>query len=77
MASAKFTSSVIGSVYFYWLGITGSFYDAFIYADLVSAKKQEPLSLHKWKIFVTDILDSEAGKIQFHIIQVQTAVRDS
>nr|XP_018907893.1 PREDICTED: uncharacterized protein LOC109037571 [Bemisia tabaci] len=62
VASAKFTSSVIGSVYFYWLGITGSFYDAFIYADLVSAKKQEPLSLHKWKIFVTDILDSEADK---------------
>lgn len=61
IAEAKFNGPVAGSAYFQWLGSSGDT-DSVIFTDLYHTQRLAPSSLHKWKIFTTDILDSEAGK---------------
>ncbi|XP_075237952.1 superoxide dismutase family protein Rsod [Lycorma delicatula] len=63
VAEARFNGPVAGSVYFQWVGSTkieGT--DALIYTDLYHTKPRTPTTQHHWKIFTTDILDSESDK---------------
>lgn len=59
-AEAKFNGPVAGAVHFLWLGSSGDT-DSAIYVDLYHTHKLARPTQHKWKIFTTDVLDSEAG----------------
>ncbi|XP_054261582.1 uncharacterized protein LOC128985759 [Macrosteles quadrilineatus] len=61
LAEARFNGPVSGSVMFQWLGSSGDT-DSAILTDLYHTHQRARPSLHKWKIFTTDILDSEADK---------------
>ncbi|XP_061393687.1 uncharacterized protein LOC133329207 [Musca vetustissima] len=64
VAEARFNTPVAGSVYFRWLAPTDEASgDTLIYSDLYHIQSQpansdpsQPMTKHRWKIFVTDIL---------------------
>lgn len=63
VAEARFNGPISGSVFFEWVGSSrtdGT--DALIYTDLYHTKPRTPITQHNWKIFTTDILDSESDK---------------
>jgi hypothetical protein len=66
VAEAKFFSPIAGSVFLRWVGShhSGST-DILLHTNLyhtVIPKGSKPLvTEHNWKIYTTDILDSEAG----------------
>jgi hypothetical protein len=66
IAEAKFFSPIAGSVFLRWVGShhLGST-DTLLHANLyhvVRPKDSKPATTeHHWKIYTTDILDSEAG----------------
>lgn len=62
LAEARFNGPVGGAVHFQWLGSSGDT-DSAIYSDLYHTQKRARPSLHKWKIFTTDVLASEAGTV--------------
>ncbi|XP_041985312.1 uncharacterized protein LOC121737698 isoform X1 [Aricia agestis] len=59
-AEAKFSAPVAGTLNFRWVHAPG-FEDSFLHADLyhVKATKDSEFSQHKWKLFVTDVFDSD------------------
>lgn len=64
-ATAKFTSPVAGTLNFRWISVNEfDESDSYIISDLYHTKavsdKMEH-TMHKWKIFVTDIFDSDKG----------------
>lgn len=64
VAEARFHTPIAGSVYFRWLAPTDDAPgDTLIYSDLFHIQSQppnsdpkEPMTKHRWKIYVTDIL---------------------
>lgn len=63
VAEAKFYSPIAGSVYFRWAGSHRfNVTDNVVFTNLVHITNHTS-SKHKWMIYVTDILDSEAGEI--------------
>ncbi|KPJ12105.1 hypothetical protein RR48_02994 [Papilio machaon] len=67
-AEARFTSPIAGSLTFRWL-YTRDFdeSDAFLLADLYHTKANQDkgeFTQHKWKLFVTDIFDSDKGNYE-------------
>lgn len=66
LAEARFNGPVSGSVMFQWLGSSGDT-DSAILTDLYHTHQRARPSLHKWKIFTTDILDSEAGIAVYYL----------
>ncbi|CAD6211954.1 GSCOCG00003917001-RA-CDS [Cotesia congregata] len=70
-AEARFQGPVAGSVWFRWLG-GDSITDTIIYTDLHHTsenKAQSGFTEHHWKIYVTDIFDSEKEKNDCNILQ--------
>jgi hypothetical protein len=69
VAEAKFFSPVAGSVFLRWVGShhSGST-DTLLHANLYHVVSPEgskpPDTEHHWKIYTTDILDSEAGMLE-------------
>uniref|UniRef100_A0A1B6GD08 Superoxide dismutase copper/zinc binding domain-containing protein n=1 Tax=Cuerna arida TaxID=1464854 RepID=A0A1B6GD08_9HEMI len=63
MAEARFNGPVAGSVYFQWLGSSGDT-DSAIFTDLYHTHRMARPTRNKWKIFTTDVLDSEADKLR-------------
>lgn len=62
VAEARFQSPIAGSVYFRWAGSHRSnVTDNVIFTNLVHVTNRTS-SKHRWMIYVTDILDSEADK---------------
>ncbi|XP_063232301.1 uncharacterized protein LOC134536509 [Bacillus rossius redtenbacheri] len=62
-AEARFSSPVAGSVFLGWLGDQSSDdTDALLHVDLYHVTNTTATTRHPWKIYTTDILDSEAGK---------------
>lgn len=69
IAEARFHSQVAGSIYFRWLAAKESdHHDTLIYSDLFHVKdmppgsKPRPHTNHAWKIFVTDIFDTDIDR---------------
>lgn len=64
-AVARFTSPVAGTLHFRWLHAKEfNEADSYVQADLYHAKavtEKVEFTEHKWKIFVTDIFDSDKG----------------
>ncbi|XP_044594717.1 uncharacterized protein LOC123272119 isoform X2 [Cotesia glomerata] len=70
-AEARFQGPVAGSIWFRWLG-GDSTTDTIIYTDLHHTsenKAQSGFTEHHWKIYVTDIFDSEKEKNDCNILQ--------
>ena len=63
VAEAKFLSPVAGSVFLRWVGShhSGST-DTLVHTRLYHVDQKVKSSEHNWKIYTTDILDSEAGR---------------
>lgn len=62
MAEAKFQTRFFGSVYIVWVGISGSLMDAIIYTNLEDRKSlNTELTTNNWKIFSTDVLETNLG----------------
>ncbi|KAJ9574059.1 hypothetical protein L9F63_008585 [Diploptera punctata] len=63
VAEAKFLSPVAGSVFLRWVGShhSGST-DTMLHAHLYHINPRANITQHRWKIYTTDILDSEADK---------------
>lgn len=69
VAEARFQSPIAGSVYFRWAGSHKSnVTDNVIFTNLVHVTNRTS-SKHRWMIYVTDILDSEAGKRKRYYIE--------
>nr|CAD7402226.1 unnamed protein product [Timema poppensis] len=63
VAEARFFAPVAGSVFFRWVGSHQSdSSDTLIYTDLYHVSNSSDTTQHNWKIYTTDILDSEADK---------------
>ena len=62
VAEAKFFSPVAGSIFLRWVGShhSGST-DTLLHAHLYHIDDKANTTQHNWKIYTTDILDSEAG----------------
>lgn len=64
-AVARFSSPVAGSVYFRWFSIGDNHSDVLITTDLYHVRNKEnfdkslDFTEHRWKIYVTDILESD------------------
>lgn len=76
-AVARFNTPVSGSVYFRWILTKNNQSDMLITTDLYHVRdvekheKKVPFSEHSWKIFVTDILDSDdKGENNCNILQL-------
>jgi hypothetical protein len=71
VAEAKFFSPIAGSVFLRWVGShhSGST-DTLLHANLyhvVGSTASKPANTeHHWKIYTTDILDSEAGTSELY-----------
>ncbi|XP_065226507.1 uncharacterized protein Rsod [Planococcus citri] len=77
VAEAKLYGPVFGTVYFFWIGITGSVTDAVIISDLYHIHKHKLVSSqHKWGIFVTDILETTHDKIRLECNTLQLPYND-
>lgn len=67
-AVAKFTAPVAGTLNFRWLSAREfDERDSYVQADLYHAKavsEKEEFTQHKWKLFVTDIFDSDKGNYE-------------
>lgn len=62
IAEARFHGPLAGSILFRWFGAEDSV-DAIIVSDIYTVtEKTNEVKSHNWKIYVTDILDSEADK---------------
>ncbi|CAH0720985.1 unnamed protein product, partial [Brenthis ino] len=62
-AQARFTAPIAGTLNFKWL-YTSDFEDSYIQANLYHTKAVKHnlgYTTHKWKLFVTDIFDSDKG----------------
>lgn len=71
MAEARFHSEVAGSIYFRWLAAKESdHHDTLIYSNLFhvrnlsTTERQSPHTSHGWKIFVTDIFDTDIDRLE-------------
>lgn len=69
IAEARFHSQVAGSIYFRWLAAKETdHHDTLIYSNLfhvqnlTNSDKQKPHTNHAWKIFVTDIFDTDIDR---------------
>lgn len=62
MAEANFQTRFFGRIYIIWVGISGSLMDAIIFTNLEDRKSLKPeLSTNNWKIFSTDVLETNLG----------------
>ncbi|KAF4521582.1 hypothetical protein B566_EDAN001302 [Ephemera danica] len=62
IAEARFTGPLAGTVLFRWFGAADGI-DAIIFSNLLPVtEKSNDVNLHNWKIYVTDVLESEADK---------------
>lgn len=66
VAFAKFNSPIAGTIYFRWIASKEFDHtDTFVQTDLYNVKSSESykqFTEHKWKIYVTDIFDSDRDK---------------
>lgn len=68
IAEARFHSQVAGSIYFRWLAKENDHHDTLIYANLfhvhnlTSTEQRRPFTNHAWKVFVTDIFDTDIDR---------------
>lgn len=76
IAEARFHGPIGGSMYFRWLAaIDTNHRDTLIYANLFHVRnvtENAALTQHRWKIFVTDIFDTNADKaaINCNVLQL-------
>lgn len=71
MAEARFHSNVAGSIYFRWLAAKETdHHDTLIYSNLfhvrnlTSNERKKTDTSHGWKIFVTDIFDTDIDQLE-------------
>ncbi|RZC33023.1 uncharacterized protein BDFB_010701, partial [Asbolus verrucosus] len=76
IAVARFNSPISGNVYFRWFSTKDNHSDMLIMTDLYQVANKEnnsksiPFTEHVWKIYVTDILDSEKDRPDCNILQL-------
>lgn len=71
IAEARFHSPIAGTMYFRWLAAKETNHrDTLIYANLFHVRnfttENAPLTQHRWKIFVTDIFDTNTEKAEMN-----------
>lgn len=70
IAEARFHAPIAGSIYFRWLAAKETNHrDTLIYANLLhvrNATDNTALTQHQWKIFVTDIFDTNTDKSEMN-----------
>lgn len=70
IAEARFNAPIAGTMYFRWLAAKESNHrDTLIHADLFHVRnvtETKALTQHRWKIFVTDIFDTNTEKSEMN-----------